>query len=433
VNRNSTFRSFFISLLALAFLASTILPASFGYSSYNSSSSQSSSVVAPAPLIVSGRASDPSCTSDSLCPSQIQNAYGFNSLQSSGVTGKGQTIVIVDACGDPTIASDLKTFDAQFNLPNPKLKILKIQGNPSSSCTGWADEVALDVEWAHVTAPGAAIDLIVTVNAGAAAMYAAWTYALRHNLGNQISNSWGGAGCNVKPCNNTIGEGIGPCTETNGTQGVNVAKILKTAQKKGVSVLVAAGDGAAWGLGTSNEEPVPGDCQGVLTIGGTHLAVTSTGAYLGESAWTEGGGGYVTTPSEPSYQANQKIPDPYGTLAKPDVSADADPGSGVWIYLKGGGGWLVIGGTSLATPLWSGFMADVNQMRAGNHFAPAGYINAFLYSSVYANKSLYASDFHDVTSGSNGWSAGTGWDAATGLGSFIAPNLASTLGNTKSA
>jgi subtilase family serine protease len=83
--------------------------------------------------------------------------------------------------------------------------------------------------------------------------------------------------------------------------------------------------------------------------------------------------------------------------------------------------------------LWAGFMADVNQIRASNHFPPAGYINPFLFTVVYTNSKLYKSDFHDITTGNNGWPAGKGWDAVTGLGSFNVPNLAKTLGNTEGA
>jgi subtilase family serine protease len=363
----------------------------------------------------------------------VQKAYGFNTLQNSGVTGKGQTIVIVDACGDATIRSDLATFDSQFGLPAPKLNVLEPEGKPASGsdCSNWAIETALDVEWSHVVAPGATIDLVVPATAGAQAMYSAWSYALKHNLGNQISNSFGGAGCYIKACIEKIGQGIGPCTMTNGTQGINVAAILSNAKKNHVTVLASSGDLGAWGLGTSSEEPVPGDCNGVLTVGGTQLSVSSSGTYLGESAWSDGGGGYVTTPKEPTYQKNAKIHDPYSTLAKPDVSAVASPGSPVWIFVSGS--WTKAAGTSLAAPLWAGFMADVNQIRTANHFSPAGYVNAFLYSVIYSNPTLYKSDFHDITSGGNAWSAGAGWDPVTGLGSFVAQNLASSLGNNKNA
>lgn len=424
------------SLLLALILVLVLIPAAlfsvteaFGTTVVSAPSSSSSLNVSPAPLFYQTPASSaPTCSTKVLCPSMLTQAYGFNTLFESGVSGRGQTVVIVDACGDPTIASDLNMFDKQFGLPSPVLTVNYFEGTSSGNkcIQSWAGEVALDVEWAHVTAPHAAIDLLVSQNAGAEAMYLAWTYAFNHNLGNQISDSWGGSGCYVKPCINKIGEGIGPCTLTNGTQGVNVTALLDRAAKLHVTVLDASGDSGAFGLGTKQEETVPESCTGVLDVGGTTLHVSASGNYLRETGWAGSGGGYMTAPSEPQYQKIANIEDPYGTLAKPDVSADASCHSAVWVAVEGG--WYGICGTSLATPLWAGFMADVNQIRTINGFAPAGYINRFLYDDVYTNAKLYAEDFHDVTTGNNGYAAGPGWDPVTGLGSFNAPNLARTLG-----
>ena len=211
--------------------------------------------------------------------------------------------------------------------------------------------------------------------------------------------------------------------------------ILNTAASQHVTVLGSAGDGRAWGQGTSQVQPVPMDCKGVLTVGGTSLSVDSTGEYLSESAWFDTGGGY-TTLKEPDYQSSVNIIDSFGALAKPDVAADANPSTGVWVYNAGSGGWGSVGGTSLSCPLWAGFMADVNQIRASNGLSPAGFVNQFLYTHVYGvngGSTIYHSDFHDVKSGNNGWPAGPGWDADTGLGSFKAPALAGTLGSSPGA
>jgi len=386
------------------------------------------SAIQPASLIVVNIADAPTCTHSGLCPSMLDKAYGLDVLHSGGTNGTGQTILIDDACGDPTIASDLSTFDSQFGLPNPTLNVIDVQGGKICANSGWSLETSLDVEWAHVVAPGAAIDLLVASQPSPKDVYGAWTYALSNNLGNQISNSYGGAGCFGDRCNNTIGQGIGPCKSISG---VNVASILTTAENQHVTVLASAGDSGAWGQGTAGVQPIPGDCKGVLTVGGTTLNVDSTGTYISESAWSDTGGGYTTLP-EPGYQGSAGITDSFNALAKPDVAADANPSTGVWFYNAGTGGWGVVGGTSLSSPLWTGFMADVNQIRAANGFSPAGFIQPFLYKTVYGS-SLYASDFHDITSGNNGWPAGTGWDADTGLGSFIGPALANTLGTNAKA
>lgn len=387
-------------------------------------------------MIVAATAANPTCGTNALCPSMLDNAYGFASLQSNGTSGQGQTVVIDDACGDSTIATDLVTFDAQFGLSNPKLTIIYPEGT-SGLCvdSSWSLETSIDVEIAHVVAPEASIDLLIANQPSAPDMYQNWAYALSHKLGYQISNSFGGAGC-YTDCNNTIGQGIGPCTQTNGTQGFNVSKLLAKAESRHVTIVAAAGDSGAWGVGTTGEEPVPGDCQGVLTVGGTLLNVNSTGQYIGEVAWSNGGGGYVTTPEEPEYQSSAGILDSYGTLAKPDVAADASSSTGPWIYNSGNGGWVVVGGTSVACPIWAGFMALVNQIRSSNRLQPAGFVNDFLYKTVYGTdgtSALYAQDFHDVTTGNNGWPAGAGWSAATGLGSPIAAALAKTLGTSAAA
>ncbi len=106
------------------------------------------------------------------------------------------------------------------------------------------------------------------------------------------------------------------------------------------------------------------------------------------------------------------------------------------MYNSGDGGWFQVGGTSVSCPLWAGFLADVNQVRASNGFGALGYVNPFLYTVVYGpngSHATYAKDFHDVTSGSNGWSAGKGWDVPTGIGTFIATPLAQELGSNKGA
>ena len=430
-----------LSIVMMGFSLTILVSASFAFSASGSLPRVSRFEVQPASIIVAKTDASPTCASTGICPSMLDTAYGFGSLHSSGTTGAGQTVIIDDACGDPNMASDLAAFDAHFGLPAAKLTIFYPEGTKGLCIDGsWSLETSLDVEMAHTVAPGAAIDLLVANTPSATDVYQNWIYALSNHLGNQISDSFAGAGC-YSFCNSTIGQGIGPCTLTNGTEGVNVDKILAEADTDHVTILGSAGDLAAWGQGTTSEIPVPADCQGVLTVGGTTLKVTSTGQYIGESAWSCGvlcgtGGGYVTEPKEPSYQVSAGIDDPFGTLAKPDVAAVADPNTGVWIYNVNWGGWLVIGGTSVACPIWAGFMALVNQIRASNGLQPAGFVNRFLYNTVYGadgTSALYPKDFHDITTGNNGWPAGVGWDADTGLGSFIAPALAHTLGTNPNA
>jgi subtilase family serine protease len=403
-------------------MSSSLLMTSFA------ASAASQATGGPQPdVIIASRSTTPTCNNAGLCPSLLLTAYNMTSLQSDGVTGAGQTIVIDDACGNPDMASDLSAFDSQFGLAAPPaLTIDNPQGKPCTDA-GWSLETSLDVEWAHVMAPSASIVLLQAASASDTDLFGAWSYALSNNLGNQISNSW-------------IDYGGGECPS-------NVVSILQTATTDHVSILAASGDAAAWGYKQPIGDSYPADCIQVLTVGGTTLTIDSKGNYVSESVWSCGfecgtGGGYTSGVKEPSYEKSVKIVEPKPApkpklLGKSDVSADANPNTGVWVYnTPDCGGWCVVGGTSVACPLWAGFLGDVNQIRAIDGFSPIGYFSPYLYDTVYGLKgssSLYAADFHDITSGSNGWPAGKGWDAPTGLGSFIGDNLAEQLGSTSGA
>jgi subtilase family serine protease len=154
--------------------------------------------------------------------------------------------------------------------------------------------------------------------------------------------------------------------------------------------------------------------------------LTIRGASASETAWQDSGGGFSEFFSMPSYQA--QLPDAteaqfQGRRGVPDVSASADPGHGLAIYVNGH--WTVVGGTSAASPLWAGLIAVGNQM-AGR---PLGFINPALYKIGASDKAK--TDFRDITTGNNnqpevgvdGFPAVAGWDPVTGLGSPIADKL----------
>ena len=135
-------------------------------------------------------------------PVQIQQAYGIPKMIAQGVTGKGQTIVIVDSFGSPTIARDLGVFDTTYHLPAPPtLTIIQPAGHvppyqPTSNREGWAGETSLDVEYAHAMAPGAKILLVETPtseNAGTTGfpqIVKAEEFVIDHHLGGVISQSF---------------------------------------------------------------------------------------------------------------------------------------------------------------------------------------------------------------------------------------------------
>jgi subtilase family serine protease len=332
-----------------------------------------------------------------LTPAQIKAAYGTSSISFGGVagTGAGETIAIVDAYNDPNIVSDLATFDKQFGLAAPaSFKVVNENGGSSlpQNDRGWSSEIALDVEWAHAIAPGASILLVEASSANTSDLDKAEDFARNASGVVVVSNSWGGS-------------------EYNGESSEDV-HFTTPSGHTGVTFTVAAGD-----EGTTAE--YPSASPDVLSVGGSTLRLTSSGAYSSESVWSDGGGGSSRYEGLPSYQSGLGITN-RGT---PDVSYDANPSTGVAVYDSyGSGGWAEYGGTSIGAPQWAALIAIADQGRA-----LAG--KSSLANAQDAIYSLPSSDFHDITSGSNGLSATTGYDLASGRGSPIANLVVSGLVN----
>ncbi len=326
-------------------------------------------------------------TPSGLSPSQVQAAYGFNNVKFGAVTGdgSGETIAIVDAYNDPTILSDLAKFDQQFGLPAPpSMKVVNQNGGASlpTSDRGWSGEIALDVEWAHAMAPGANILLVEASSAYDSDLDAALDYARNAPGVVVVSNSWGG------------GE-----YSTESSEDVHFTTPTGHA---GVTFTVAAGDD-----GTGAE--YPSSSPNVLSVGGTTLRL-SNGAWSSESVWSGGGGGQSLYERLPSYQSGLGL----SRRGTPDVAYDANPSSGFAVLdTYGDSGWVVFGGTSAGAPQWAALIAIADQGRALAGKGSLSNAQAALYS-------IPRSDFHDITSGSNGLLAAVGYDTSSGLGSPIA-------------
>ncbi|HWB07896.1 MAG TPA: hypothetical protein VG826_01540 [Pirellulales bacterium] len=352
-------------------------------------------------------------------PAQIRSAYGFNQVAfNSGTStiagdGAGQTIAIVDAYGDSRIASDLHAFDVQFGLPDPSLRVVNQHGGtrlPGDNGS-WALETALDVEWAHAVAPKANILLVEANDNSLGNLLAAVNYA-RHQPGVvAVSMSWGTA-------------------EFLGETSYDTYFTTPTGHS-GVTFVAASGDsgaGTIWPSVSSN----------VLAVGGTNLNTDTSGDYLGETAWSGSGGGLSAYESQPTYQSQSGLVTQSTTQrTTPDVAYDADPASGVAVYNSvpygGASGWFQVGGTSAAAPQMAALVAVADQ---GRQIANGGVANplpnaqANLYS-LAASPASYSSNFHDVTSGSNGSAqldnAAAGYDLVTGLGTPKAAALVQSL------
>jgi subtilase family serine protease len=386
-------------------------------------------------------------------PADLQAQYDFGPLYKAGDNGSGQTVVIFDSFGSPTIRQDLATFDSAFGLPAPpSFNIYMPEGTVNYNYTGlpspvdfhknvatkinWAYETTLDVDWAHAMAPGANIDLVVTPNAetegvqGIPNLQNAQKFALSNGLGTIWSNSWSATEQSF--------HAVAPIQ--------NLDKLYAQAAAAGVTAFFATGDSGVANVDKQgNTYPFatvtyPPSSPNVVAVGGTEVTTptASISSYQPESVWNDGygagGGGYSTVFTEPSDQSAAGITDPSGMRGLPDVSMNAAVISAVLIYESFDPtvtpGWALIGGTSEATPLWAGTDAVMNQADGS-----LGFLMPRLYQ-IYKNPALYSEAFHDITVGNNsfggitGYSAATGWDAASGLGTPNAAGLAKALSQT---
>jgi len=387
-------------------------------------------------------------------PSDIQNQYNFGPLYAKGDKGSGQTVVIFDSFGSPTIRSDLATFDQAFGLPAPPaFNIFMPEGKVTYNYThvaspvdfhnknviteiGWAYETTLDVDWSHAMAPGATIDLVVTPNAetqgvqGIPNMQHAQAFALSHHLGSIWSDSWA-----------TTEQAFHTASSIQ-----VLDRFYAQAAADGVTAFFGSGDSGVANVNLQGKlfpfptVTYPSSSPNVVSVGGTEVTTptASISSYQPESVWNDGfgagGGGYSSVFPEPADQTGAAIPDPAGMRGAPDVSMNAAVISAVLIFESFdptvAPGWVPVAGTSEATPLWAGTDAVMNQADGS-----LGFLAPRLYQ-IYETPSLYAEAFHDITVGNNsfdgitGFSAGTGWDAASGLGTPNAAGLADALTHT---
>jgi subtilase family serine protease len=331
-------------------------------------------------------------------PAQIRHAYGFDQVSFPGAPadGSGTTIAIVDAYDDPNIASDLNAFDAQFGLPAANFTKVNQSGGSTMPAgnTGWAQEISLDVEWAHAVAPGARILLVEASDASDTNLYTAVKYAASQLGVVAVSMSWGGS------------EYSGETSDD--------STFLTPGGHTGVVFVASSGDSGA---------PVsyPAASPNVLAVGGTTLNLSS-GNYGSESGWSGSGGGISAYENQPAYQQGV-VTQSTTRRTNPDVAYDADPNTGFPVYITYGNSasapWLQFGGTSDAAPQWAALVAIADQGRALQ--TESALTTATLLSSVYQ---LPATDFHDVTSGTSTgsphYSAGAGYDLVTGRGTPVA-------------
>jgi subtilase family serine protease len=339
--------------------------------------------------------------SGSYGPLQFQTAYGVvtSCSASSGWTWNGQTIGIVDAYDDPNVASDLNTYSQTYGLcacttANGCFTKVNQSGGltyPHPDPTPghmWAMEISLDVQIAHAMCPACKILLVEAGSASIGNLLAAEFYATYH--ANVVSNSWGGK--------EFAGETLYDLRFN----------------RPGIPITFSSGDrgyGVDW----------PAASHYVTAVGGTTLTLNSDNTRASETVWNDGvidgvlaatGSGCSAYEPKPAWQKDAGCK--HRTVA--DVSADADPNTGAAVYdsYAGAGGWVQLGGTSLASPL----IASI--------YALAGNGTSTKYGSYPYSHVTYGTTLFDVVSGSDGscggsylCTAGPGYDGPTGLGTPI--------------
>jgi subtilase family serine protease len=287
-------------------------------------------------LLLSTTASVVTGSPSGLSPAMIQQAYDLKNIiytvngKTSDADGAGETIAIVDAFADPTIVSDLETFDANFGITNDNadgqfvLSVETPQGAVANNA-GWGLEESLDVEWAHAIAPEANIMLVEAPSTSVTALTSAVVWAASQPGVVAVSMSWGDS------------------PEFAGETAYD-PDFTTPSGHEGVTFVAASGDDA--------QPNFPSTSPNVLAVGGTTLTVDASGDWESESPWSDSGGGTS----------------PYEGTTKPDVAYDADPNTGFIVYdsteYQGQVGWQTVGGTSAGTPQWAAIVALIDQGRA---------------------------------------------------------------------
>jgi len=306
-------------------------------------------------------------------PAYLQSAYNLTSASSSA--GAGQTVAIVDAYDDPWAASDLSAYRSFFGLsPTTLTKVNQTGGSgplpPFNS--GWAQEISLDLDMVSAICPNCNILLVEANSASYGDLATAVNTATRLGA-SAISNSYGGS-------------------EFSSETGFDTSAYCA---HSGVAITVSSGDN-----GYGVEYPASSQC--VTAVGGTSLnQLSNTGSRNAtETAWSGAGSGCSAYEAKPSWQTDSACVD--RTVA--DVSAVADPNTGVWVRYSSG--WYVFGGTSVASPI----IGSVYALTGNTASSP---------TNPYNN----AGSLFDITSGSNGscggsylCTAGVRYDGPTGLG-----------------
>lgn len=360
-------------------------------------------------------------------PDDLAGAYDAATLHSMGMLGDNQTVALYELDGYQP--NDIAQYAQMYNLNNPNLSNVLVDG--ASGAAGQnAVEVELDIELLAAMAPHAN-QLVYEGPNTPQGINDTYNKIVTDNRVQIASISWG-------LCETSTGSG----------ELQTLDNIFKQGAAQGISFFAAAGDAGAYDCSDTNlAVDSPASDPYVTGVGGTTLQLNN-GTFGSETVWSNakstqhgpegsgGGGGLSKTFKQPAWQVGPGVKNQYsnGYREVPDVSADADPATGYAMYCTitnagcNASGWLVVGGTSAAAPVWAGSIALVNQYLQANGQKRVGYTNPTLYMLFNAQQSFPA--FHDTTTGNNLYYPATaGYDLASGMGSPDIYNIARDLLN----
>ena len=357
-----------------------------------------------------------------FAPADLNGAYDANPLLQSGVQGNNQTVAVFELDGYQS--SDVTKYFQTYNLGNPSISNVLVDGFNGSAGAG-AIEVELDIEVVAAMAPKAAQIVYMGPNT-TQGVNDTYNQIVTDKKAQIATISWG------------------ECESQSGNAELQTLdNILSQGSAEGIAMYAASGDSGAYDCNdTSLAVDSPAGDPNITGVGGTNLQLNN-GAYGSESVWSNpsdtqrspkgagGGGGISSFFKEPSWQVGPGVQNQYsnGNREVPDVSADADPASGYSVYCTvaasgcSSSGWITVGGTSAAAPLWAGSTALINEYLQNQQKSRIGFANPVLYSLENATQQF--PPFHDVSSGTNlYYPATSGYDEASGWGSPDIYNIA---------
>lgn len=440
----------------------------------------------PRPMHISARPGFTSAQSGNVffAPGDIKTAYDMAPLISGGNNGAGQTIAIM---GQSYVkVADMEAFESAASLPkkDPTLVLMPGSGSDGTASAGDESESDLDLEWSGAMAPGANLAFVYTGSNTNYGVYDSASYAVDQKIGNIISLSYSSCETQLTAANltqleglfqqaNAQGQTVMAASGDSGSTSCSGNTNLTTAQQEAEVVNYPASSAYVTGVGgteISAANSVSTNTTYWIAASGSDV-LTSAKTYIPEVAWNDdstqyglsaSGGGKSSLVSRPSWQTG--VPGiPSGSMRLvPDIAFYSSPNypgylyctsdTSQWQTASGVGSQAqqascnsgfrdsatqdlnVAGGTSFATPIFAGMLADINQ--ALNYTTGQGNINPVLYQ-LAANSTTYSTAFHDVKSGNNnctagstycsgtaGYAAGAGYDEVTGLGSIDVGNIA---------